>query len=286
MVASATIDYFWSGSNNNAADFRYIFETVSLTDTSGNSETVYMEDEYTARICYTSTAYTKQERCASGIGSTSSRTYSNGLVEYGYLRSHGGNDLAGETVMMDAPFMYLRQGTHNWNASTWIITASYDFEDSNRMYPYFSGESYLYMHDADVTTVAVDNDGNAQGFQLGYVYYSLNVDMNNTTISGLATMQGAMGYGYRSGYALDFFTVTNSTFSHYKGLDSTSQNVVQNNMQCIRSSGGDGNVISDNTFIDCPFGVSVLRSPYYYTHQSSEIGSDNITISNLSLIHI
>ena len=60
-------DYYWSGSNNNAADFRYVFETMSLTDTAGNSDTVYLEDEYTARICYTSTAYVKQDRCASGI---------------------------------------------------------------------------------------------------------------------------------------------------------------------------------------------------------------------------
>ena len=44
VVASATIDYFWSGSSNNAADFRYVFETMSLTDTSGNSDTVYLED--------------------------------------------------------------------------------------------------------------------------------------------------------------------------------------------------------------------------------------------------
>ena len=106
---------------------------MSLTDTAGNSDTVYLEDEFTARICYTSTAYIKQERCASGLGSTSSRTFSNGLVEYGYLRSHSGNDLAGETVMMDAPFMYLAQGKHNWNGSTWISTASYDFEGNNRM---------------------------------------------------------------------------------------------------------------------------------------------------------
>ncbi|MEC8168364.1 MAG: hypothetical protein VX052_05045, partial [Candidatus Thermoplasmatota archaeon] len=209
VVASATIDYFWSGSSNNAADFRYVFETMSLTDTAGNSDTVYLEDEFTARICYTSTAYTKQERCASGLSASNSRTYSNGLVEYGYLRSHSGNDLAGETVMMDAPFMYLAQGQHNWNGSVWISTASYDFDNANRMYPYFSGESTLYMHDASVTAVAVSSSGAPQGFQIGYRYYSLNMDMNNTTISGVASIIGAMGYGYRSGYALDMFQITN-----------------------------------------------------------------------------
>ena len=164
VVASATIAYTWTGvSSTSTADFRYVFATMSLTDTAGNSDTVYLEDEYTARICYTSTAYTKQERCASGLSASNSRVFSNGLVEYGYLRSHSGNDLAGETVMMDAPLMYLAQGNHNWNGSTWISTASYTFDNANRIYPYYSGESTLYMHDASVTAVAVSDAGAPKG---------------------------------------------------------------------------------------------------------------------------
>ncbi|MEC7509147.1 MAG: hypothetical protein VX965_08915, partial [Candidatus Thermoplasmatota archaeon] len=279
VVASATIDYFWSGSSNNAADFRYVFETMSLTDTAGNSDTVYLEDEFTARICYTSTAYTKQERCASGLSASNSRTYSNGLVEYGYLRSHSGNDLAGETVMMDAPFMYLAQGKHNWNGSVWISTASYDFDNANRMYPYFSGESTLYMHDASVTAVAVSSSGAPQGFQIGYRYYSLNMDMNNTTISGVASVIGAMGYGYRSGYALDMFQITNSTFVHFDGYTALN-NAINYNDICLQMNGGDGNIVDGNTFVDCGVGVMAERSPYYYSHSTSEIGVDNVTITN------
>ena len=105
-VASATIDYYWTSSSNNAADFRYVFAPMALTDAPGNSDTVFMEDQFTARICYTSTAYTKQDRCT-GISTSGSRTYSNGLVEYGYLRSFGGNDLAGETVMMDLSLIHI-----------------------------------------------------------------------------------------------------------------------------------------------------------------------------------
>ena len=278
-VASATIAYSWTNSNNNAADFRYVFHTMSLTDTAGNSDTVYLEDEFTARVCYTSTAYIKQERCASGISSTGSRTFSNGLVEYGYLRSHGGNDMAGETVMMDAPFMYLRSGSHNWNGSTWISTASYDFEGNNRMYPYFSGESTLYMHDASVTAVAVSSSGVPQGFTLGYRYYSLNVDMNNTTISGVASVIGAMGYGSYNNYELDFFKLTNNTFVHYKGYTQLN-NAINLGDVCVIMNGGDGNIVDSNTFVDCGAGVFSERSPYSWSHQSSEIGTDNLTISN------
>ena len=279
VVASATIDYYWSGSNNNAADFRYVFETMSLTDASGNSDTVYLEDEYTARICYTSTSYVKQERCASGLSSSGSRTFSNGLVEYGYLRSHSGNDLAGETVMMDAPFMYLASGKHNWNGSTWISTASYDFDGANRMYPYYSGESSLYMHDATVTTVAVSDSGTPQGFVLGYRYYSLNVDMDNTTISGVASVIGAMGYGYYNNYELDFFKITNSTFVHFAGYSSLNNAIYMNDI-CVIMNGGDGNIIDSNNFVDCGVGVYAERSPYYYSHNTNEIGVDNLTVTN------
>jgi FlaG/FlaF family flagellin (archaellin) len=278
-VSVASIDYFWSGSSNNAADFRYDFNELTLSDTSGNADTMYLEDEFTARVCYTSTSYVKLERCASGLSSSGSRTFSNGLVEYGYLRSHSGNDLAGETVMMDAPLMYLASGKHNWNGSTWISTASYDFDGSNRMYPYYSGETSLYMHDAEVTAVAVSSSGTPQGFVIGYNYYSMNIDMDNTTISGLATIYGAMGYGYYNNYELDFFKITNSTFVHFAGYTELNSAIAWND-ECMRILGGDGNIISNNNFVDCGVGMIIERSPYYYSHSSSEIGADNITISD------
>ena len=43
-VSVASIDYFWSGSSNNAADFRYDFNELTLSDTSGNADTMYLED--------------------------------------------------------------------------------------------------------------------------------------------------------------------------------------------------------------------------------------------------
>ena len=160
--------------------------------------------------------------------------------------------------MMDAPFMYLASGKHNWNGSTWISTASYDFDGTNRMYPYYSGETSLYMHDADVTTVAVSSSGTPQGFVIGYNYYSMNIDMNNTSISGLATLYAAMGYGYYNGYDIDFWKVTNSTFVHFNGYTELNS-AIQWSDECMRILGGDGNIISDNTFIDC--GVGMIVTP-------------------------
>ncbi|MEC8340263.1 MAG: archaellin/type IV pilin N-terminal domain-containing protein [Candidatus Thermoplasmatota archaeon] len=114
---------------------------------------------------------------------------------------------------------------------------------------------------------------------MGYNYYSMNIDMNNTTISGLATIYGAMGSGFYNGYQLDFFKITNNTFTHFAGY-TTLNGAIAWNDECMRVLGGDGNIISGNTFTDCGVGMFVGRSPYYYRHQSSEIGADNLTITD------
>jgi hypothetical protein len=51
-VTVATIDYYWTNNNNNAADFRYAFETLSLTDAAGNTEAIDLVEEFDSRICY------------------------------------------------------------------------------------------------------------------------------------------------------------------------------------------------------------------------------------------
>jgi hypothetical protein len=91
-VTVATIEYFWTSSTNNAADFRYDFHPLTLTDTSGNSDTMELVDTFTARVCYPSSSYTSQAPCAAGLSTYNSRTYTNGLVEYSYYYSHSGTD--------------------------------------------------------------------------------------------------------------------------------------------------------------------------------------------------
>jgi hypothetical protein len=213
------------------------------------------------------------------LGTGSSRTYSNGLVEYGYYYTTSGTDLEGETIMFDAPFFYLDGGTHSWNGTEIIVTASYTFENSNRFYPRYNQQVNLNMNDATVTATAVSDQGELQGFQLGYGFYSMNLNMNNTTISGLATMYGSIGRGSYSQYALDYFNVENSTFTHFKGYTSLNQ-AIQNTDICIQMNGGDGNYIYNNTFYNCGAGIQLERSPYYYTHNPSELGADNATIDS------
>ena len=280
VVTVATIgNYYYTSSSDNNADFRYAFADVTLDNNAGNTADVYLEDEFTARVCYayTSTFYLVQERCT-GMGTGASRTYSSGLVEYGYYNSHSGSDLTGETVMFDSPFYYLDDEDHDWNGTNIISTGSYTSYGSNYFYPYYRGEVNVYFDDGSITAVGVTDAGDVQGFQFGYRYYSMNLMSNNTTYSGISSIIGAIGYGYYPDYELNFWEITNSTISHYKGYTELN-NAISYTDICMVMNGGDGNIVSDNTFNNCGVGVMSERSPYYYSHNSDEIGTDNLTIS-------
>mgnify|MGYP000013462230 CR=1 FL=1 len=282
-VTVATIDYYWTNSGNNNADFRYAFETLALTDTVGNAEAIDLVEKFDSRFCYryTSVSYIQQNACGN-LGTGSSRTFSNGLVEYGYYYTVSGNDVQGDTIMFDAPIFYLDSGTHDWNNTNVIVTASYEFNNANNFYPRYNSEVSLWMHDATVTATAVSStSGQLQGFQLGYQYYAMNLDMDNTTISGLATIWGAIGYGNYNQYELDYFNIANSSFTHFKGYTQLNS-AIQITDICLtmNSAGSDGSMIYNNSFYNCGGGILLQRSPYYYTHSASELGADNVTIDS------
>jgi len=279
-VTVATVDYYWTTGSNNNADFRYAFEPMSLNNLPDNTETIDLVETFDSRICYrfTSTSYIQQNACSS-LGTGSTRTFSNGLVEYGYYYTVSGNDIQGETVMFDAPLFYLDGGTHNWNGTEIISTASYTFDNANRFYPRYNQEVNLWMHNTNITSTAVSDDGEMQGFQLGYPYYSMNLDMEQSSISGLATIWGSIGYGSYNEYELDYFNIANSTFTHFKGYTSLN-NGIQNTDICIQLNGGEESLIHNNTFYDCGAGIQLERSPYYYSHTASELGADNVTIDS------
>jgi len=270
--------YSYVGPSNNNGDFRYDFLDLTLTDSSGQSSDMYLEDTFTARLCYrwSSSSYIYEQPCT-GLSTSGSRTFSNGMTEYGYYYAFDGTDLEDETVMMDAPFLYVDNGNQYWNGSTWIVTASYDYYATNRMYPRSTSDVNTYFSDAEVTVLATSDNGNPQGFTLGYLYYSMNLMMNNTSISGLATIYGSMGYGWYNSYELDWFDITNSSFTHFRGYrEGTSLNYEDS---CISMVGGNGTSIKDNTFDNCMIGVLMDLSPYSYSHSSSEYGADNLVIS-------
>ncbi|MEC7279164.1 MAG: hypothetical protein VXV98_03885, partial [Candidatus Thermoplasmatota archaeon] len=198
----AMVDYYWNSASDSNADFRYVEEAVSLSDNSGNAETVELIDEFDHRVCYyfTSSSYNYVNRCANGWSSTGgSRVFNNGLEEHGYYYgSVDGTDFTGKAVMVDAPNWYLDGDTYEWNGTTLIWTGSWATNDLSRVYPRYNGEVNVYMHDSTVQGMSLNDDGELAGINFGYTYYSMNLDANNTEFSGIASIVGAIGYGYYS----------------------------------------------------------------------------------------
>ena len=61
------------------------------------------------------------------------------------------------------------------------------------------------------------DDNTLFGIQLGYEFYSMDYDIDNLRLNGIATIIGSVGYGYYSDYELEHFSITNSEITHYKG---------------------------------------------------------------------
>ena len=274
--------------NNTVADFRHANTAVSLVDQAGNTESIALTQKINHRVCYgfTSTAYTTVATCSGSFSTTGSRTLDDGsggtVTEYGY---YGGisTSLTNEVVMVDTGYMYFNGGTdYNFNGTTMLTTGAYDFVGASRYYSKSPGGAGLYMNDGGIYGVAVDDDsGESYAIELGYYFYNFaHFVMNNTVLSNIATIDIANGYNYYNNYnwEVEDLALTNSTITHYKGYTSLN-NAIEVTDICMQISGGDGGVISGNTFNNCGVGVMLERATYYNYH-NGVVGADNITISD------
>ena len=286
----AEIDYYYTSSSNNLMDFRYAFESATLTDTSGNSETVDLVDQITDRVCYgyASTSYAMVAQCTGYLSTAGSRdmdTDGDGVndgKEYGY---YGGlaKDMSNKTVMIDVPFMYINGGDdYNFNGSTILATGGYTYYDTQLWYPKSPYGSYFYMTDGAMYSMMVNPEtGSAMGIELGYQYYTLNLVIDNSTLSGIASIVTSNGYKsawYTYNWEVEEVSITNSVITHFRGYTNLNNAIAYTDI-CIVLGGGDGGVISGNTFNDCGVGVMAQRSPYYSYHTADYIGADNLTVS-------
>ena len=286
----AEVDYSYTSSSNNIMDFRYAFESATLFDTSGNSETVDLVDQITDRVCYgfSNSAYIMVAQCTGYLSTAGSRPMdtdgdgTNDGTEYGY---YGGiaEDMSNKVVMVDVPFMYLNGGDdYNFNGSTILATGGYAPYDTQRWYPKSPYGSSFYMTDGSMYSMMVNpTSGSAMGIELGYQYYSLNLIIDNSTLSGIASIVTSNGYKspwYTYNWEVEEVTITNSDITHYRGYTSLTNAILYTDI-CIVLGGGDGGVISNNTFTDCGVGVMAQRSPYYSYHTADYYGADNLTVS-------
>ena len=286
----AKVDYYYSSSSNNLMDFRYAFHAATLTDASGNSESVDLVDQITDRVCYgfSSTSYAMVAQCAGYLSTSGSRDVdtdgdgANDGKEYGY---YGGiaKDMSSKTVMIDVPFMYLNGGNdYSFNGSTLLATGGYTYYDTQRWYPKSPYGSSFYMVDGEMYSMMTNPDtGSPMGIELGYFYYAMNFIIDSSTLSGLATIATSHGYDspwYNYNWEVEEISITDNEITHFRGYTELNSAVQWSDI-CIQLGGGDFGVISGNTFTNCAVGVMTQRSPYYSYHTADYYGADNLTVS-------
>jgi FlaG/FlaF family flagellin (archaellin) len=285
----AKVDYYYNTSTDNLADFRYASQSVTLANVPGNTETIALTNQITERVCWSSTSslYQTVSPCAGYISTSGSRSLSDGnggqVNEYGY---YGGLIVSqsNKVLMLDVPYLYLKASTtYDFNGTTILSSGAYDSYSSQRWYTRSPYGAEIYMNDAGVFGMAPNTDSEEMyGVEIGWYGSPITTFVaNNTVFSNLAKIE--MINGYRSTWSsynweIDDVSITNSTMTHFKGY-SELNSVIQNTDMCMRIAGGDGGVISGNTFNNCGVGVELLTSTYSYNHPASSFGADNMTIS-------
>ncbi|MDP6870369.1 MAG: type IV pilin [Candidatus Poseidoniaceae archaeon] len=276
--------YYYSSPSNNAADFRYSFDTLTLSDSSGNSHNMDLTDTIDARVCYsyTSSSYTLLASCASGLSTGATRTYSNGMKEYGYWGATP-RAMENQSIMVDVGYWYIDGNTDNsYNNSELLVTGAYDYYHAMRLISTSPYGARLYAHNTEWTAVNLNDDGEMQGIYIGFNGWNDIVpDIQDSTISGLATVVTTFGYKSTFGnyvWKSDFFKFQNNTASHFRQTDNTG--AAQNWDMCL-NAGAHGTMIDNNTMRNCGVGIFLTRTGFSYAHpQSTHWGADDAVITN------
>ncbi|MGY8727882.1 MAG: hypothetical protein ACKVKS_01490, partial [Candidatus Poseidoniales archaeon] len=289
IMSVAKVQYYYNNSTDNVADFRYASQGVTLTDAPGNAETVPLTTQITERVCwaFASTSYIYINTCAGSMSAAGSRVLSDGhggnITEYGYSGGLTASQ-SNKVIMLDVPYIYLKTNVdYDFNGSTILSTGAFDSTSTQRWYSQYPYGSGVFMNDAAVYGVAVDTQGDMQGIEIGYYGSPITkFSANNTVFSNIAKIETSHGYKSAWGsyiWEIEEVSITNSTISHYQGYYNLNNAIFYSDI-CVVLGGGDGAVVSGNTFSDCGVGVMLQRSPYYNYHTAADYGADNATISN------
>ena len=281
--------YYYTSASNNNGDFRYAMDSLSLVDQSGNSYSMALTNSVDVRICYSfsSTSFTYVQNCP-GLSTSSSngRTYSSGLVEYGYYGAVPQN-LDNKVIMFDAGYVYVDGNTDNsWNSSTVLVTGSYNSQDAAQVWSTSPYGARMWSHNSEWIALGLNN-GEAQGVKIGYNGWNDVVpDIQNSTISGLATIVTTFGYKSSWGWGnyvweADFFNIQNNTLTHFRSTGAQ-QSVAWQDM-CL-NAGGANTTIYNNVLKNCGVGVMLMRTGFSYAHNQSYWGADDAIIANNEFI--
>ncbi|MBO57396.1 MAG: hypothetical protein CMA77_00135, partial [Euryarchaeota archaeon] len=262
-------------------DFRYANTGVSLVDAPGNSDTISLNDNFDARVCYSwsSTYYKTLASCSGGnyLGTGSSRQLSNGnggtMMEYGYYQAMP-TDMTNKAVLMDSPWAYVGSSGADFTDSTVIFTGFYN-DQYSQLYV-----SYPYTQDItldNTDAVAIGRSGkDTEFFTLGWSgsYNYGNYFVNDSDLINIGTIGAGRGYYNRD----PVMQVTNSTLVSYSQQENV-QSVWSYDV-CISSAGNSpGNfIVNNNTMYDCTVAAMIWGG--YYTTGYGGQGTDGVHWAN------
>ena len=281
--------YSWTNPSNNAADFRYAFDSLTLTDDPGNTHTMALTQSVDSRVCYsfTTTSFEYLASCAGNLNTGASRQYSSGLDEYGYWGATP-EDMSNQVVMLDVGYWYIDGDSDtSLNDSTVLATGSYNSYDSLQIWSTSPYGARLYAHDSDWISTVVTDDGDAQGIKIGYNGWNDVVpDIQDSTISSLASIVST--YGYKSNFGnyvwgADFFNIQNNTFTHFRTMPNTGSVAYQD--MCVNAGGSNNTIISNNVMKNCGVGIYLTRTGFSYYYNQTMWGADDAIIDGNEFIN-
>ena len=260
---------------------------MTLADQSGNTYAMALTNSVDVRICYSysSSSFTYIQNCPGlSTSNPNGRTYSSGLVEYGYYGAVPQN-LDNKVIMLDAGYVYIDGNTDNsWNSSTILATGSYNSQDAAQVWSTSPYGARMWSHNSEWVALGLDN-GDAQGVKIGYNGWNDVVpDIQNSTISGLATIVTTFGYkSYWGSYVweADFFNIQNNSFTHFRQTGQQTSIAYQD--MCL-NAGGANTTILNNVMKNCGVGVFLTRTGFSYYHNQSYWGADDAVIAGNEFI--
>ena len=207
------------------------------------------------------------------------------MKEYGYYGATP-RVMDNQVIMVDTGIWYVDGNTDNSvNSSTILSTGTYNSQDSMQVWSTSPYGARMWSHNSEWVSTAIDDDGRAQGIKIGYNGWNDIVpDIQNTTISGLASI--VTTYGYKSTWGsyvwkADFFNIQNNTFTHFRVTDNVG--AAQNQDMCL-NAGAEGTIIANNVLKNCGVGVFLTRTGFSYAHAQSYWGADDAIVHNNEFI--
>jgi flagellin-like protein len=303
----AMVSYGYTSETVNDGDFRYLQDQPTLVDAAVdtvngvNSAAYALVDTIDVRVCGTNSNYVMVAPCDGTFSASSSRTFSNNMVEYGdgegLYDGSSTMDLSGKVIMIDTGVLELRNGVNYILDGATIFTTGYDS---------VSGYSQWISEVPYGTTITMDggevngvydetSNGLLIGGMSGDTENSMNYEIDGVTfnnIAGIATgagdrTNGQGSFGSFVSYLPNKVEITNSFIGHYRAEVVDRPTTFGDDDYCIRMSGSNAATISGNTFSDCI--VAIGFQPSYYASTQSTVthavtGSNNVVIDGNTFV--